>query len=357
MLDKCIPITPVTVPSCVETTTTVSCSGSIPLPIKPCPVTPVTPSPAKCVNDNLKRPWPSPPPIEVGCNPVSLQITNSDQNLRLEGNISYISEDACLPQLNLNLVVPPSVEAATTNLTGYGYTTYKGCSKIGPMSGAHYKTPQDFLGNEPGAAFFHPRPSGQMAYACEDDCTYKSLYGSQIAKFNMIGPILVEITGHYDLNYVNVSAEDVSERVVYAWIYSFNAANCIIAGNMCFGNYGESWQNYNMGLSGGEAVNIKENVEYSVPTLTPGVNMADMLQKGYKPQPIMNGTQVMLYGWVPWGQNNCSGNILWFFSEQNAFAGECRDTTANEANPSMMPSRRISSAGMFFGSNDDANRV
>lgn len=225
------------------------------------------------------------------------------------------------------------------------------------MNDANYKTAQDFLGNEPGAALFHPRPSGEMTYPCEDDCTYRSRYGSQIAKFNMIGPILVEIIGHREANYVNVSAEDISERVVYAWNYSFNVANCVIAGNQCVGCPADSWLNYNMGLSGGTAVNIKENIEYSVPTLTPGVSLADMLQKGYKPQPIMDGTQVMLYGWVPWGQNNCDCEIQWFFSEQNAFAGECRDTTANAANPSMMPSRRISSAGMFFGSNDDANRV
>jgi hypothetical protein len=95
--------------------------------------------------------------------------------------------------------------------------------------------------------------------------------------------------------------------------------------------------------------------------LTPGVNLRTQLQMGFRPTPIMSGTQVLMYGWVPWGPNEpqaCSCDIIWFFSEQVAFDGECVDNDGiTQGATSMLPQRNITSAGMFFGSPNNADRV
>jgi len=375
-LDKCIPIASVTTPTCVTGSTNPNCADTNPVPVAICHPTIKNAPNAKCVNDNVRRPWPSPPPVEMGCNPVTVQVTNTptadddpDQTIRLEGDVSYISGDACLPQMNLNLVVPPAISSGggSPSISGFGYTQYASCVRVGPKSTDAYKTPQDFSGNEPGAATFYPKSTGQMGIdSCEPICTQKARYGANVAKFNLIGPILSEITNSRPIMYHNVNGE----TVVTGWAYSWSASVCVIAADSCWSYCTVPWTSYGTNLVGAEAHNNKENVYDG--KLTPGVDLADMAKKGYKPQAIANGTQVFMYGWVPWGvqpaidqttgkriavpADNCDCEIIWFFSEQNAFAGECADT-ASESNPSMLPRRTVNSAGMFFGSPDNANRV
>lgn len=378
-LDKCITVPPITGPNCVTTTTTASCTGVGQMPINICPpgITPVPP--AKCVNDNIRRPWPSPPPVEIGCNPVSIQVTNTvpteedqNQNIRLEGNVSYIAGDACLPQMNLNLVVPPDLGAGggSPRISGFGYTNYAGCVRVGGLSTDTYKTPQDFYGNEPGAASFYPKSQGEMGNArCEPNCTARSRFGANVAKFNLIGPMLAEIQGHGVAMSRNVGGASIAT----GWRYAWNASVCVLASDMCLPTCGStSWMTYNNSLLPDYAWNIKENVITG--KLTPGTNLEDMVSKGYKPQPIMPGTQVLMYGWVPWGtqvsynpttqrwvavadEGSCECEIVWFFSEQNSYDGECAEESSSTTSPSMLPTRKINSGGMFFGSPDNANRV
>lgn len=371
-LDKCITITSVTGNRCVTSTSNASCTSGSQIPIDIChPDIQPTP-PTKCVNDNVRRPWPSPPPAEIGCNPISMQITNSDQNIRLEGNVSYIAGDACLPQMNLNLVVPADLGAGggSPSISGFGYTQYANCVRVGNTSRDRYKTPQSFYGNEAGAASFYPKTTGEMgADDCEPRCVSRSRYGAQVAKFNLIGPILGEIQSFSPV----MSHTIEGEHVVTAWKYKWVASICVTAADRCLPSNctTASWMDYNGSLEYQDAWNNKENVIDG--HMTPGVDLKDMLSKGYKPQPIAAGTQVFVYGWVPWGTeevydqttgtrsaqptDSCNCDIVWFFSEQNAFGGECKDNSTSNVNPSMLPSRKINSAGMFFGSTDNANRV
>lgn len=389
-LDRCIPIqrvtrvnSPGTPPggNCATDGPDPTCTTEV-IPIGTCfPPTDSPPTSQKCVNDNVRRPWPSPPPAEIGCNPVSLQVTNStpadddpDQTIRLEGEVKYISEDACLPQVNLNLVVPPTIATGggSPSVSGYGYTAYQGCVKVGPGSIGEYKTPQDFYANEPGAAAFYPVPSGQMSGACEEECTARSRYGAQVAKFNIVGPFLAEIQSSEVITSTPIGGFG-GPLIATGWKYQFYYSDCVTAANTCMPLCPEgSWTNYGGNLVRGPAYNIKENAYQSF--LTPGVNLEDMYKKGYKPKPIMPGTQVMMYLYVPWSTQKqynpntqkyesvpdpqtCQCETVFFFSEQNAFDGECADQTQQAANPSMVPSRTINSAGMFFGSPNNADRV
>ena len=397
ILDSCVAITSVIDPNCVSAGP-LSCQVGL-VPILPCYPDSEVPPDIVCVNDNARRPWPSPPPADLGCNPVSVQVTNvppdpedPDQSLRLEGDVSYISGDACLPKLNLKLLAPPSVVSGggSPNQFGVGYTHYQQCVPVGPSNLTQYKTPQEFYGNEPGAAAFYPTSNtGQNAESCEQ-CVARSRYGANVAKFNLIGPILVEITNftpaaEVPLTYVNALGQQVQEQVVYAWDYEFTTSVCVVSKSQCWTggcdpSTGYSWTEYENDFDGMKAHNIKENVDYGFSATTAlygvGVDLIDMLQKGYKPQPIMEGTQVLLYGFVPWGtkkvfnqntqkydsipnEDTCNCEIEWFFSEQNAFRGECRNQSDAGVTPrsSMLPSRSITSAGMFFGINSNVDRV
>jgi len=387
-LDRCIPIPPVTGPGCIPPTGTANCNTTqIPTGICPPPIDP-GPEDPKCVNDNARRPWPTPPPAEIGCNPVSLQITNEpteeddpDQTIRLEGSVTYISGDACLPQVNLNLVVPPSIASGggSPSLSGFGYTQYGGCVRVGPVQDAKYATPQDFFSNEPGAAAFVTKTIPQMNQLgnCDELCQARSKFGSQVAKFNLIGPILAEITGFYPAKFSGVDGDIFAT----GWQYSWTRSVCVIASNMCqpLCNI-SSWSDYDVGIEYSEAWNIKENVYgYTFGGfpgfLTPGINLQNQVRAGFKPVPIMLGTQVLIYGFVPWGvtppttnpntgetvpgsPEACECPIVWFFSEQVAFDGECKEEDTGTAGlTSMLPQRNITSAGMFFGSPENANRV
>jgi hypothetical protein len=372
-LDKCIPIPPITGPGCVSLPVSVDCdSGQIPVEI--CIPDPRDPDGPKCVNDNARRPWPTPPPAEIGCNPVSLQVTNTpaaeddpDQTIRLEGGVSYISGDACLPQVNLNLVVPPNIASGggSPNISGFGYTTYADCARVGPTQNDRYKTPQEFFAKATGAAAFVPKTLGEMgSNACEPLCDARSRYGAQVAKFNLIGPLLAEITGSVPQTYHNIAGRSIATGWSYAWTPSF----CVTAANMCLpACFPASWANYNTSLPYTAAWNNKEMVYDKY--LTPGISLEAQVKKGYKPVPVMNGTQVLMYGWIPWGvlegesgpvpnYDACQCPMVWFFSEQVAFDGDCEEGVGTDAGlTSMLPTRSITSAGMFFGSPDNANRV
>lgn len=119
--------------------------------------------------------------------------------------------------------------------------------------------------------------------------------------------------------------------------------------------------------------NVKENIvtnQNGDQILTPGVNLQYAVEAGLKPQPIAKGTPVMAYGWVPWGSRSitsdlpnggepearCNCHIVWFIDIPNALAGICASSQTT-APISMLPSRKITSAGMFFGINSNANRV
>ena len=386
LLDVCIPITRVTADGCIGSTA-VNCSVSI-LPITPCGGDPINPPAGKCVSDIARRPWPSPPPIGTGCSPVSISVTNTvpdvddpDQTLRIEGDVSYISGDVCLPRVNLKLVAPPAITSGggTPNQSGTGYSTYKPgqCIPIGPEAGTKYKTPQDFYANEPAAEGFYPSvtPGG---IGCQD-CTAKSRYGAQATKFKLIGPFLATIEEFRDAQTTPVGAGANTVYLPFAWTYSFQPLFCVIAKDTCWEPCAltEDFDAVGADEMVGDktAYNIKENTVFYEGKLTPGVDMEDMLKKGYKPQPIMRGTVVLMYGRVPWGtrqeynpntqkwvavpeEESCDCKIVWFFDEQNAFAGDCADGTANQTPArSMLPQRNITSAGMFFGSDVNADRV
>lgn len=396
-LDSCIPIRSVISGTTCVNSGGVSCSTEI-IPIKRCGPTPGDPPDGgKCVSDIVRRPWPTPPPAEIGCNPVSLQIENTtpeeddpDQTMRLEGDVTYVSGDACLPKVNLKLVAPPSILSGggSPNVYGSGYNLNGICYPVGPTSDSLFKTPQQFLGNERNANLFKPTNNYQEAVSrCAESCDRRSRYGASAARFNLIGPFLASITSRQPLQQVIVTYTDENgvsraEPITYAWRYGFFSENCVIAANAC--QYGcnpkNNWANYPYDFDYMQAFNIKENLEnpYSTGDKIYGVgaNLNDMLSKGYKPQPIMLGAIVLVYGYVSWGiqtnyqtngngttseadPNTCDCPVVWFIDEQNAFDGECRETTtpATPQNLSDLPQRNVTSAGMFFGIDDNANRV
>jgi len=396
-LDSCVPINPVVSGTTCVTNGEVSCDTGI-IPIKKCGPDPNNPTAEiKCVNDIVRRPWPTPPPAEIGCNPLTVNIENTvpdeddpDQTMRLEGSVGYISGDACLPKVNLKLVAPPSIliGGGSPNVYGSGYNLNGICHPVGPTSQAEFKTPQQFLGNERNAHLFTPTSNFQEAQSrCQDSCDRRSRYGASAARFNIIGPFLASITsrqaiGQTTIPYTNENGESVTEVVVFAWRYGFNAEQCVIAGNAC--QYPcaptNSWAQYPSDLEYMLAFNIKENLEnpyssgdkiYGV-----GVNLSDMLSKGYRPQPIMLGAMVMVYGYISWGTSieyqssgsgttseadptTCDCPVVWFIDEQNAFDGQCRESETSDAVQALsnLPQRNVTSAGMFFGVNDNANRV
>lgn len=325
---------------------------------------PIDPPPdqAKCVNQIINSPWPTPPPIDAGCNPFSMSIVNrqdetASSNISLKGKINYLGSDPCLPQLDLELVTSPTFfrGGGSPNVQGWGISYYGGLYKICSSSCCDYENPQEFFADIPGATTFIPEDVNCNSQF--DPCRFQRIYGEQAPRFNLIGPMLAEISSNQVLNTHNGEP--------YAWKYTFNLANCVIAGNYCIlGCSVPPPFSDTTRLPGAESnicYNIKENLDYvSGDILTPGVDLETVKALGLKPQPLATGTQVLVYGLVPWGTNpqECDCTIVWFVDVPNALAGECEDAAAQQdAATSMIPTRQVSSAGQFFGAASSENRV
>lgn len=377
-LDACIPITRVTNgENCAGEPGPISCGMPL-IPVRLCDrVVDPPPDRTRCVNDIVRRPWPSPPQADVGCNPISLQITNSTEEdvegIELRGEVDYIGNDACLPQIKLGLFGAPNIFTRINNVTstisGYGITNGQRCVRVGPNEA--YKNSDEFFGSVYGAAGFTPvDPLPETG--CQPPCESKASYAKQVAKFNIIGPIMATIIGASVIR----STVIYGREIAWAWTYGFEFGNCVQAGNYCHPassacQYGVWFNNDNdLGGSGGEqCYNIKENgMDGSFENrLTPGIDVAQLVYEGYRPVPIMSGTQVLLYGWVTWTdglgpetqQQNCNCEIVWFFDVPNAIDGNCNDAINQQGvqQASMLPQRNVTSAGMFFGDPSNANRV
>ena len=318
---------------------------------------------AKCVNDIVSRPWNPPPPADVGCNPVSIQISNRQDDtatasMALSGKISYVGGDACLPQIDLELVTKSSFFSGggSPTVKGWGITLYGGRFMINPDNCGAYDSPEDFFANAAGAEIFIPK-SNLNCNSYLPDCEFRQAYGKLASKFSIIGPMLGTITGTYQ---VIASYQAADESVAVAWAYNWELSNCVIAGNQCYGCPIGGWPTYSENLPGtGTAIcyNIKENFKYEG-TLTPGVDLNYTISKGLKPQPLVEGTQVLIYGLVPWeSPENCNCELVWFVDVPNALAGECEEAESSSVAESMLPTRTISSAGTFFGADSNENRV
>lgn len=323
------------------------------------------PDQSKCVNQITTTPWPTPPPIDAGCNPFSISITNrqdetASSNISLKGKVKYLGSDPCLPQLDLELITSPTFfrGGGSPNVRGWGISYYGGLYKICPENcpGCNYENPQDFFADVPGAITFIPE--NVNCDSVFDECRYKQVYGDQAPRFNLIGPMLAEIGSH------TVWATYQNEP--YAWKYTFSLANCVIAGNYCVlgCDVAPPWVNSSRLTNDGPyCYNIKENLDYSYSILTPGVDLTIVKPLGLKPQPLIAGTQVLVYGLVPWGRNgdnpdNCDCGIVWFVDVPNALAGECEDPAAQQSPAvSMIPTRSVTSAGQFYGVPSSENRV
>lgn len=369
-----------------------------------CNVPEITPPPspdsAKCVNDIATRPWPPPPPANPGCNPVSVNITNRQdtsvtpsENIRLEGNIGYVGEDPCLPEINLELVTNPDFRSGGANPVARGWgvgihglrPTNLSRIRIMPKEECEpgkveFSTPQEFMAEEPGAEHFLPVDN----MGCDtslDACLYRRQWANKVAHWGLVGPRLARVARVItSINQTTIQIQENGQfrdiSVPYAWRYELVPVNCVIAGDLCHANTGCEGYPYGP-IAGGpniltnlspevwEAYNIKENID-AVQNLSPGVNLRTAVQSGLYPQPIQENTLVMVYGWVPWGgpvddPNNspltkCNCEIVWFFDVPNALAGTCRTDSGTEGLASMIPMRTVTSAGMFFGG-ADVNRV
>jgi hypothetical protein len=359
---------------------------------------PVLPDNAKCVNDIIKRPWPPPPPANPGCNPVSINVTNRQdtsvapsENIRLKGTVGYVGEDPCLPEINLELITNPDFRSGGANPVARGW----GVGRYGLPAGninlyrilpaaecpdLRFNTPQDFLAREPGAEHFLPQPDLNCNTPL-DVCKYRQAWADKMASWGLIGPRLVMIHDHVELKSTLISIVENGQfrsiTVPFAWTYTVRAADCVVSGNVChssdicrgtpFGPFqGPNSTNLLTGMENFNSVyNIKENlVGYeAVRVLSPGVNLQFAVQNGLMPQPIQRGSLVLMYGWVPWGNrsnnyNRCDCEIQWFIDVPNALAGQCRtDDNPDEGLASMIPTRTVNSAGMFFGGAVDGARV
>lgn len=324
------------------------------------------PTGSKCVNTITSLPWMTPPPIDAGCNPFSMSITNrqdetANSNISLKGKINYLGNDPCLPQLDLELVTSPTFfrGGGSPNVKGWGISYYGGIFTVCPESCCDYENPQEFFAEVHGAETFIPEDINCSSIL--DQCRFKRIYAQQAPNFNLLGPILAEITENTVLN--------TYDGEPYAWRYRFSVANCVIAGNMCMSCSAALPYSNAENLPGAEnnvCYNIKENLDYlTYKLLTPGVDLDTAKELGLKPQPLAAGTQVLLYGWVPWARpgaqgqvGNCNCEIVWFVDVPNALAGECEDAEAQQLEAtSMMPARTINFAGEYYGSPNNENRV
>jgi len=382
VLDPCRPVTRVVCGGCYDSLPAPNCSSDC-IATDLCSPVVVAPPGQKCVNDNVRRPWPSPPPAELGCSPVTVDVSNvpiepgdEDQGLRLEGLVDYIAGDACLPRVNLTLKTPPWMGSGNTNpiiKTGCGYTSLGGVFRIGNLGPEFddYATPEDFFDQEYGAESFSPVQDWSREYDCGAGCRQKQSFGSQIAKYNLIGPILATVgPGATSLDGVEVPG---NQSVTTTWEYTVDLVGNIKdiltpnvnPADVC--NEADAW------FEGGElgagiaqtliAYNIKETLlplegGPSRVYLPPGTDVVDMFSKGYTPVPVEPGTPVKLYGFVPWGGGEdspaCNCDITWFFDEQPTFRGQC---PVSPEQASLLPSRNILDAGEFYGSAETEGRV
>lgn len=348
-------VTPPSYPSCTDLLNICFCDRPIIPPPEP---------ETKCVNDITKRPWPPPPPADPGCNPFTVSITNrqdetANSNISLRGKVNYVGGDPCLPQLDLELLTSPTFFSGggSPEVRGWGVSLYGRVVGICPESCPNcvYKNAQQFFAQEPGAAAFYPQNINCSSNY--NTCDFLTSYARQVAKFNLIGPILGEIQG-------TAGVRGTWNGIPFAWEYNWSPANCVIAGNQCVSCPSDLQPTYPNNLPGtgsNRCYNVKENLSgfFNSGILTPGVDLNITVELGLKPQPLAPSTQVLLYGWVaydPETSGGCGCPIVWFVDVPNALAGECEDNTQQAAS-SMLPTRNITSAGMFFGSNNDENRV
>jgi len=320
------------------------------------PIEPPPPSTTKCVNDITKRPWPTPPPANPGCNPFTVSITNrqdetASSTISMRGKMNYVGGDPCLPQLDLELLTSQTFFSGggSPSVRGWGSSLYGQISRICPESCCNYQNPQQFFAEVPGAEAFYPEQVN--CSSTFNPCDFMIRYSNHVAKFNLIGPILGEIAAH--LNPINTY-----NNIATAWKYMWTPQNCVQAGNRCFPNCGTMLppsQTSNLpGAGSNICYNIKEN---GLSILTPGIDIMEAQSLGYLPVPIASGTQVLVYGWVPWTYA-CNCEIVWFVDVPNALDGDCASGTGNTSPlTSMLPTRNVTSAGMFFGSSINENRV
>jgi hypothetical protein len=390
-----------------------------------CDIPPNAPPPAdsaQCVNDIIKRPWPPPPPANPGCNPFSVSVTSRQdpsvppgQNIRLDGKVSYIGNDPCLPELNLDLRVNPDFRAggAAPIARGWGITRAgipENLSRIrvfpnqiGGDDCTLFDTPQDFLANAVGAEGFsplpdlncntpfgncdHPDPAVRRNYL-----RYRQAWDNKIAKWGLIGPKLAKV----------VSAEPIHDAVFvvggrqiqYAWKYTVEVIgwrsvedlfellaldDCGFSGdNLPKDDYvpgglnSANVPNLNgVGAGRYEFVrNIHETLTVSNGQTTFGYG-AQVISSDCPqiPLPISKDSHILIYGIVPSAYNftpdtdldsitaeQCKCEIRWFFVGQNYLKLETSETTPG-LNFSILPSRKLTSAGMFFGIDTNENRV
>jgi hypothetical protein len=386
ILDPCIPVRPVVCGGCADDEVDPGCSTSC-VGVSLCPPVIVDPPGQRCVNDNVRRPWPSPPPAETGCSPVTVDVSNQpvepedeDQSLRLEGTVDYIAGDACLPRLNLTLKTPPWLGGGTSNplvKTGCGYTSLGRGYRIGDLGTDFdkYATPEAFFAEEFGAESFIPVTPWTEEYDC-NQCNGKEAFGSQVSNYSIIGPMLAKVKSSSSIGGVPGPG---GVSIITTWEYKVELVGNIR--DILRSNLGpidnatcttvDKWYEQGEvghgivppGTSPGEmtAFNIKETVLPRTGTAThlpPGTDLVAMYQKGYAPVPVMNDTPILLYGYVPWAkkttQADCSCKIVWFFDEQLTFQGDCPATGGQQ---SLMPSRNLLDAGEFYGSSSTEGRV
>lgn len=385
-LDPCIPIRPVVCGGCADDEVDPGCSTQC-VSVSLCPPVIVDPPGQRCVNDNVRRPWPSPPPAETGCSPVTVDVSNQpiepedeDQSLRLEGTVDYIAGDACLPRLNLTLKAPPWLGGGSSNpliKTGCGYTSLGGAFRIGPLDPDlydDYPTPDEFFAKEHGAETFIPVDPWTQEYDCKQ-CNAKEAFGAQVSNYSLVGPMLAKIVGFTSIGGVLMPGAPGSS-IYTTWEYQVELVGNIrdilrdelppIASATCT-NVDKWYEQGTLGVGLKAppqtmlAYNIKETVLPRTGTAThlpPGTDLVAMYEKGYAPVAVKEGTPIMLYGYVPWAKGatpaDCNCSIVWFFDEQLTFQGDCPATGGQQ---SLMPSRNLLDAGEFYGSSETEGRV
>lgn len=381
-------------PTCSDTINICLCSPEID--------DPPDPNVATCVNDIIKRPWPPPPPANPGCNPLSVFVSSrqdtsvpATQNIRLEGGVSYVGNDPCLPELNLELLVNPDFRAGggAPSARGWGINEYGhvgswSSAAICPDACCGYDNPQQYLAEVPGAESFIPDNDvgcGSQFNSCE----YKYTWAKKVARWGLIGPVLCEVIDYEpsettQVQYTDNDGNPVTTVVTISWSYEIALIPAVRSGDTSITGSGTScggipfipnlMNNANNEIKGMlkdkfDAWNIKENTNRLTSTpaglkMTPGLDLTSLKKAGFEAQPIMKGTVVLAYGWVPWsslspnsGPSKCDCEIIWFFDVPNAVTGECTTPEGLTLAFSMLPSRKITSAGMFFGISDNENRV
>lgn len=339
-------------------------------PIPPAPKSPVR------VNGITNAPWPAPPSADPGCNPVAVAVSSTVDPeadiTRLEGNVSYLDNDPCLPKLNLNLISAPPAPFGggfTGSPRGWAISHHGKCARIFNGPAADYRTTADYFANEPGAGVFIPADIDENSPQCPDDCTAIYHY-ARLAKFNIIGPIMATITGAEVAMYYPMGSDDVPT----AWVYTWEPSNCVTAADKCIGCEGAPALGDLLMTFGADAngvlkgYNTMENTNPLGVTMTPGMQLERNKARGALPQPLLVGSQVLMYGYIvaeryappvtPQDPEGCSCKITWFCNVGNAFDGDCINPAALQAQVgSMLPTRVIDTAGSFHGVDSNVDRV